>query len=240
MPRILILRLEGVLQSWGLRSRWSSRDSGLFPTKSGIVGLLGCALGYERGDERVPALQSSLRLAVRADKPGRLLWDYQTVTRYGANLVAATGKPRTMPGTKRDVYHLDVLEKQGEKPAGRIQDTIISRRQYLQDASFTAFLVGPEEVLDECAQALQSPRWQIYLGRKSCPPCLPVFENLTEEYASLEEALRRYPLRPGAQFPVLCEVDSPGGGILRQDLLKAGGTGYAYRRLDTLSLKGGA
>ena len=42
---ILVLRLEGPLQSWGENAKWDFRDSSTMPTKSGIVGLLGCAMG---------------------------------------------------------------------------------------------------------------------------------------------------------------------------------------------------
>ena len=42
---LLMLRLEGALQSWGDHSKWDIRDSGDFPSKSGVVGLLACAMG---------------------------------------------------------------------------------------------------------------------------------------------------------------------------------------------------
>lgn len=38
MAKMLMLRLEGVLQSWGEHSRFDSRDSASMPTKSGVVG----------------------------------------------------------------------------------------------------------------------------------------------------------------------------------------------------------
>lgn len=240
MPRILILRLEGVLQSWGLRSRWSSRDSWLFPSKSGIAGLLACAMGLKRDDGGIADLQSSLQLAVRADKPGKLLWDYQTITRNGANLNASTGKPRVMAGTNKKQHHQVMMEVKTGKQVNAIRDTIISQCQYLQDASFTVFLTGPEDLLEDCAKALQSPRWQIYLGRKSCPPCAPVFLELADRYGNLLEAAGQYPLRKGAVFPVLCEFDSPQGKTLRQDVAVKSGISYSHRRLDTLSLKGDA
>ena len=116
---LLILRLEGVLQSWGEMSKWDFRDSADFPTKSGIVGLMGCALGLERGDPKLGELDAALTLAVRADRPGTRTVDFQTVT--GNPLRNAEGKP---------------------KSGG---NTIISRRAYLQDACFTAFLDLPED-----------------------------------------------------------------------------------------------
>ena len=76
---ILVLRLEGVLQSWGERSKWDYRDSAILPTKSGIVGLLGCALGLERNDSRLAKLNHSLHMAVRADRQGTEMVDFHTV-----------------------------------------------------------------------------------------------------------------------------------------------------------------
>ena len=77
---LLILRLEGPLQSWGENSKWDHRDSADLPTKSGIIGLLGCALGLPRKDPALVELCSAVRLAVRADRPGIRTTDYQTVT----------------------------------------------------------------------------------------------------------------------------------------------------------------
>ena len=111
---LLVLRLEGALQAWGEMSKWDFRDSADLPTKSGIVGLLGCALGLERGDPELSALSESVRLAIRADRPGVRTVDFQTVT--GDPLRNAEGKP---------------------KSGG---NTIISRHAYLQDACFTVFL----------------------------------------------------------------------------------------------------
>lgn len=160
----MLLRLEGPLQSWGLRSRWDVRDTGDEPSKSGIVGLLGCALGYPQYDPRLEELDRQLTLAIRVEHRGRRMVDYQTVTGL---LPTADGKAK----------------------AG----TIVSPREYLQDAAFLAILAGPLEVLERCRDALVHPRWPVYLGRKSCPPTRPVFAGLVTEYDSLEDALRRHP-----------------------------------------------
>ena len=55
MANTLFLRLEGPLQSWGERGRWSVRDTALEPTKSGVIGLIACALGY-RDDTQIRPL----------------------------------------------------------------------------------------------------------------------------------------------------------------------------------------
>jgi len=166
---LLLLRLEGVLQSWGTRSRWDVRDSADEPTKSGLIGLLGCAFGYSRWDPRLEELDGSLRLGLRVENIGCGMVDFQTIT----------GQLPTAGG--------------GFKGSADDPSTIISPRTYLQDAAFLAVLGGKREILERCRAALLSPEWPYYLGRKSCPPTRPVYETLTEKYESMEAALRNHP-----------------------------------------------
>ncbi|MDX2007841.1 MAG: type I-E CRISPR-associated protein Cas5/CasD [Meiothermus sp.] len=184
---VLLLRLEGPLQSWGGRSRWDVRDTQPEPTKSGVIGLLGCAMGLERGDSRLEELDRGLRFGVRVEAPGRVLEDYQTVTDF-------------LPTAAREYKHSGVktsksLQKLREDPTVE-PSTIISPRYYLEDASFLVALetqhhLGPS--LAEIAEAVQSPRWTLFLGRKSCVPTRPVFDAYTAQYEGLEDALHKHP-----------------------------------------------
>ena len=73
---VLLMRLAGPMQSWGTRSRFSNRDTGLEPSRSGVIGLLCAALGRPREaplDDFLP-----LKMAVRVDREGRLMHDYHT------------------------------------------------------------------------------------------------------------------------------------------------------------------
>ncbi|MBR3554980.1 MAG: type I-E CRISPR-associated protein Cas5/CasD [Oscillospiraceae bacterium] len=73
----LLLRLAGPLQSWGTESRFNTRQTGITPSKSGVIGLLAAALGLRR-DSDVACL-GQLRFGVRTDQEGVLLRDFQTV-----------------------------------------------------------------------------------------------------------------------------------------------------------------
>ena len=80
--KYLVLKFAGPLQSWGSNSKYTSqRRTDLFPTKSGVVGLLAASLGIERSN--VDGLQKSglldLNIAVREDLKGKLLSDYQII-----------------------------------------------------------------------------------------------------------------------------------------------------------------
>lgn len=72
----LLLRLAAPLQSWGIASKFDTRDTAREPTKSGVIGLLAAALGRSR-TEKLDDLKE-LYFGVRIDQPGILLRDYHT------------------------------------------------------------------------------------------------------------------------------------------------------------------
>lgn len=77
MSHVLLLRLAGPLQAWGTQSRFEYRHSEHEPAKSGVFGLLACALGRRR-DESLDDL-ASLRFGIREDRPGTMMCDFHTV-----------------------------------------------------------------------------------------------------------------------------------------------------------------
>lgn len=204
---ILVLRLEGPLQSWGENAKWDFRDSSTMPTKSGVVGLLGCAMGQERGSQVLVELAQSITVAVRADRPGVKFVDFQTV--QGDPLMAATGKPKTTG------------------------NTILSPHAYLQDASFTVFIDTTAEWQQRIISALENPRWCMYLGRKNCVPSRPILADRMEA-ADLMEALREYPPaeRAGKTMTYECEhPDSTAASIQRPDDLIGTNRQFQLRRV---------
>lgn len=210
---ILLFRLEGVLQSWGEHSKWDYRDTAAFPTKSGVVGLLGCAMGLERDDTRIGEISSSLRMIVRADRAGELLTDFQTIS--ADKIYTASG---------------------GTRSGG---NTIISNKSYLQDASFLVGLTGKKDLLEELDRALKNPKWSMYLGRKNCVPSVPILGEISEEYDSLEQAMQNYPLTERHDENILMEMDSVGAeGSRRPDeRAKEKGLKYQDRRTVIKTIK---
>ncbi|RIK32828.1 MAG: type I-E CRISPR-associated protein Cas5/CasD [Chloroflexi bacterium] len=73
---VLLMRLSGPMQAWGVQSRFGVRDTGREPSKSGVVGLLAAALGRPR--QAPVADLAALRMGVRVDREGVLLRDYHT------------------------------------------------------------------------------------------------------------------------------------------------------------------
>ena len=170
----LLLRLEGPLQSWGgQESKFVVRRTGDAPTKSGIMGLLCAALGVSRVDARQQlAKMNRLRMGVRIDRPGVRWWDYHTVG-AGMQMRKANGDC----DTKRRA--------------------MLTRREYLCDASFLIALRGDDDLIGRLREALAHPVWPVYLGRKSCPPSVPLLGRIgtsdTGEFSDLNAALRSVP-----------------------------------------------
>lgn len=69
----------------------------------------------------------------------------------------------------------------------------LTYRYYLADAKFLVALGGDRAFLEELDQALRHPCWPLYLGRRSCPPDLPVTRGVHDEYADVRDALIREP-----------------------------------------------
>jgi CRISPR system Cascade subunit CasD len=120
-------------------------------------------------------------------------------------LCAALGRPRWEPvhdlaalkmgvrvnqeGVVQCDYHtvMDSI-----KSSGRKGDTVISQRYYVADADYLVGFEGSDRVLLEALDdALQTPVWQLYFGRKSFVPSRPVRVEIVN--LPLAEALQKQP-----------------------------------------------
>lgn len=176
MEKYLILKLQGGMQAWGTHSFEDYRPSSVFPTRSGIVGLLGACLGIDRDNiEAREKLNASFSLTVRTDKEHHRM---QRITDYHTVL-----KARKVDGSPR-------------------KDAILSSREYLCDASFTvalAFRPGSQYNLNQIQESLSRPHFTPALGRKSCPLHRPLFEQVVEA-ADVVVALAQVPPGKGILY----------------------------------------
>ena len=148
----LLLRLSAPLQSWGAESKFETRRTEKFPTKSGVIGLLASALGYSREDSLEKL--NTLKFGIRIDREGELLRD----------------------------YHIAKSQK----------DAYITQRYYLADAVFLAGLESQDTAfLNEIATALKNPAYPLFLGRRSCPPTMPLLLGIRN--ADILTALQKEP-----------------------------------------------
>lgn len=175
----ILLWLEAPLQSWGADSRFGRRDTLDFPTKSGLLGLLCCALGAggeqrELLDEMAPLRQTVLAFQRKEAERPPLLRDFQMV---------GSGYDDT-----DDWEKLLIPKKRDGKPASGTGGTKMTYRYYLQEATFAVAMQVPAARAGEFAEALKAPVWDIYFGRKCCAPTDLVFRGRFDSEAEAFEA----------------------------------------------------
>jgi CRISPR system Cascade subunit CasD len=115
-------------------------------------------------------------------------------------LAAAKGVRRTEPLT--DLLRLEFgvrLDQPGQilrdfqtaRSLDGRQTAPLTYRFYLSDAVFLAAVSGGRELLCGLAEALNRPRFPLYLGRRSCPPVGPISLGVRDE--TLDSALTDWP-----------------------------------------------
>lgn len=208
---VLLLRLAGPMQSWGVQSRFTVRDTGLEPSKSGVIGLLCAALGRKR-HEPVSDL-ATLIMGVRVDQEGTMAQDFHTAGKGG--ILKASGK----------------VER---------KNLVVSTRYYLADAYFLVGFEGDNLILLQGLQrALRDPHWPLYLGRKAFVPGEPVWlaDGLRPD-SDLRTALETFPWlgpehrQPPEQVRLVME-DSDGSEVRPDQPLSFAERRFAPRRVTT-------
>ncbi|MBW8003227.1 MAG: type I-E CRISPR-associated protein Cas5/CasD [Planctomycetes bacterium] len=203
MQKYLVLFLYGPMSSWGHIAVGEYRPTHDRPTKSSILGMLAAALGIKRNEEsRIKELARSLGFSVCVHQPGLLLRDYHTVQ---------------IPGESRNtIYHTRKDELKNDN-----LNTLLSTRDYRSDGVYTVALwqkIQSSFTLEEIGRALKKPAFILYLGRKSCPPSLPLepkiveAETLEELYKSIAFNAPSF-LLPSEKFEMVYWDDHPNPGF---------------------------
>lgn len=167
--RVLLLRFDAPLMAFGREAIDQNGPTRAHPDVSLLTGLLGNALGFRRQDgEALQRLQDRLRFAVRIDREGVELRDFQTAQLQKADLGWTTrGAPEGRAGG-----------------AGSYSGPHLRFRWHRADAALTLALAldPPDETptLEACAAALDEPARPLFIGRKPCLPCGPLSLGVVE------------------------------------------------------------
>lgn len=191
--RTLLLRLAAPLQAWGLDSKFDVRQTEREPTKSGVLGLLACAMGVRRDNVEGLARLRSLSFGVRVEQEGKLLRDYHIAKSYKMD-------------SKNGLIKLD-----GKTGLPAIDKPYLTQRYYLADAMFLVVLSGEDVLIEEIAAALNHPAYPLYLGRRSCPPTLPLLLGISE--APIEQVLMDYPWQAAVWYQQEWRRRHPGEAV---------------------------
>ncbi|WP_444455333.1 type I-E CRISPR-associated protein Cas5/CasD [Rhodobacter capsulatus] len=152
MQPFLIFGLSASLAAMGELAGHERRGSLLWPGRSAILGLLAAALGIRR-DGDFSALDA-LEVSVAIFDAGAPLRDYHTIESVPS---AAAKRPNSRPEALR--------------AANGRTNTTITLRDYRAGVFYGVAVAGAG--LDALQTALTTPRFTLYLGRKSCPLSAP-------------------------------------------------------------------
>ncbi len=175
----LAFQIDAPMQSWGVASRYQHRESESFPTKSGVTGVLAAALGIDKHapdeDEAIAPLADLKMTVLHAPKQhkrsAQRLSDFHTV---------GGGYDR-----KDNFEKMHIVRTADGKVSAH---AVITHRTYLTDTRFIVLLEGATSLLEQCATALENPKWGVWFGRKCCIPAAPLLPTLAP---SQEEALQK-------------------------------------------------
>ncbi|MCV6612123.1 MAG: type I-E CRISPR-associated protein Cas5/CasD [Amphritea sp.] len=175
----LVFRLYGPLASWGEIAVGESRHTAAYPSKSALIGLLGAALGIRRDqDEAQVTLAQGYLFACNVLAPGSLMRDYHTT-----QVPDSVGKQ--VYRTRRDeLMH-------GKDRLG----TVLSSRDYRCDSHILVAVRACDNApfsLEQLAEALQKPKFQLSLGRKACVLSAPLAPTVLPA-DHLQAAFAQYP-----------------------------------------------
>lgn len=156
----LMFELAAPLASYGGVAPGSMRDTDIVPSRSAILGILAAALGIERNDVAGQReLGRDVSIGTRVNAEAVLQRDYHTA--QAPTQSAMKGRPCL---TRRDELRV---------PKGDL-NTVLSDRYYYANYAATIGIASKYEKLEALKQALRSPRFVLFLGRKSCVPAWPL------------------------------------------------------------------
>lgn len=164
----LELTLSGPFQSYGDNPCFMDYHStDYYPTKSAIVGMIGCAMGVKKNSEqqgKLAKIESMIDVYVeRLKETPKIHVDFQTVsptqTKY---LFYKKGKLVVKDPEEK------LIDYRGNKCDTGKMKTV--QKEYIVDQVYKVYIFGNEDYLETIKDAIKWPMYPIYLGRKCCIP----------------------------------------------------------------------
>ena len=199
--KYLLLWLEGPLQAWGYNSKFGRRESLHFPTKSGIYGMFLAALGAQGPQKELLRELAENRQYVisyaSAKKGGIYTQNHQNPFLMDFQMVGSGYD-------EKDPWERMLIPKKADGSAAVGGGTKMTYRYYLQNAKFSVIQELDAALADSIAKALQSPIFDIYLGRKNCVPTDFVYRGTFETFDQAVDAVNK--IKEEKQLEVLFTV----------------------------------
>lgn len=241
----VVFRIAGPMQAWPTRPGRAIKSTSDHPTRSGMIGLVANALGWDYHDDLAPLTNAAW--AVRADRPGIVETDFHTAgagtmpllpgnaldLRLGKIIHAAAKRDQTPILTEGDYVPPRIDLDADGNPAPKPGNAAVLVDEYLADAVFTAAVTCPPALAQRIHTALTCPARLLHLGRRAYPATGQIALDLIDDPATTAAAvLHTYRLdedhQPG---PWRIWADTPIPGADQRHLVADDITGtFADRR----------
>jgi len=184
----ILLWIESPLQAWGADSKFGRRDTLPFPTKSGILGLVLCAMGASGPQNDLLARLSLGKLEVVSYVRSKGSKDADSRDKVSKEPLLRDFHMVGSGYDDKDTWQkLLIPNTIAGKPAVS-GGSMLTFRYYLQDARFAAIFEVPADLADTIGDALKNPVYDLYFGRKNCVPTEKIFQG---SFESITEAWQK-------------------------------------------------
>lgn len=183
----LAFRIVGTMAAWGTPgTTGGERPSLSHPSRSAILGFVAAALGYSVDDPRQDDLRGLL-VAAATHGARRITSDYRTAQSV------------IHEGFRSRAHALAATPSKWKNEAGsQFQRMQTGYRQHVEDTLWRVFLTPKESYagpsLGSIAEALTTPTFPLYIGRREFPLSLPCMPMLVA--GDLQQACGEYPVVP--------------------------------------------
>jgi len=186
--KYILLWIESPLQSWGADSKFGRRDTLPFPTKSGVLGLVLCAMGASGPQNDLLAKLSLETLQIASYVRSKLSKDGQTRDKVSKEPLLRDFHMVGSGYDDKDIWQKLLIPKTSEGKPAVGGGTKMTYRYYLQDARFAAVLEVAADMADTISDAIKNPVYDLYFGRKNCVPAERIFQG---SFDSIAEAWKK-------------------------------------------------
>jgi len=186
--KYILLWIEAPLQAWGADSKFGRRDTLPFPTKSGVLGLVLCAMGASGPQNDLLAKLSLETLQIASYVRSKVSKDGQTRDKVSKEPLLRDFHMVGSGYDDKDIWQKLLIPKTSEGKPAVGGGSKMTYRYYLQDAHFAAVLEVTVDMADAICDALKNPVYDLYFGRKNCVPTERIFQG---SFHSIAEAWQR-------------------------------------------------
>lgn len=186
--KYILLWIEAPLQSWGVDSKFGRRDTLPFPTKSGILGLVLCAVGASGPQNELLAKLCLGKLEVMSYVRSKWSKDGQNYEKVSKEPLLRDFQMVGSGYDDKDTWQKLLIPKTSDEKSAVGGGSKMTFRYYLQDACFAAVLEVSSDLADMICDAVKKPVYDLYFGRKNCVPTERVFQGC---FDSINEAWQR-------------------------------------------------